>query len=62
MPRNLFWIPGTLEPAADADLSTFQDRLREEWFAYFARITGQLITGRGCQVPGLILEAILVDF
>src|SRR6266404_698574 len=27
---NLFWIPGTLEPAADADLSAFQDRLQRE--------------------------------
>lgn len=41
---NLFWIPGILEPAADADLGAFQDRLQREWFAYLARITGQPVT------------------
>ncbi len=36
---NLFWVPGTIDPEADSDLRAFQDRLRREWFAYFARLT-----------------------
>src|SRR5216683_1890469 len=40
----LFWLPGTMEPAADADLSTFQDRLQREWFAYFASLVRRPVT------------------
>jgi hypothetical protein len=39
----LFWLPGTIEPAADADLGAFQGRLRQQWFAHFAKITRRSI-------------------
>jgi hypothetical protein len=48
---NLFWVPGTLEPAADADLQAFQNKLRTEWFAYFARIIGGPITEDARAIP-----------
>lgn len=48
---NLFWIPGTLEPAADADLGAFEDRLQREWFAYFARITWRPVTEELRSIP-----------
>jgi hypothetical protein len=41
---ELFWVPGTVEPAADKDLIAFQDRLRKEWFAFHARWAGQKIS------------------
>lgn len=48
---NLFWVPGTLEPAADADLQAFQNKLRIEWFAYFTRIIGRPITEDARAIP-----------
>jgi hypothetical protein len=39
----LFWLPGTIEPTADADLRAFQGRLGQQWFADFAKITRRSI-------------------
>ena len=42
--QNLFWVQGTVEPAADSAMQVFQSKLRAEWVAYFSRITGRPIT------------------
>jgi hypothetical protein len=42
--KNLFWLPGTIEPAADSVMQIFQSRLRTEWVAYFSRITRRPIS------------------
>ena len=48
-----FWVPGQLDPTADADMREFQEKLRRGWFLYVANLTGHPVKEEFKRIEGV---------